>query len=91
LREQERAVLSLYYFEELKLHEIGAVLNLTESRVCQIRKRALGKLREDLSVRRQHAAGRDSAARAGERVHAAGAAAAECSPPQRAPYEGQAP
>jgi RNA polymerase sigma factor for flagellar operon FliA len=56
LKEQERAVLSLYYFEELKLHEIGTVLNLTESRVCQIRKRALGKLRQDLSVTRQHAA-----------------------------------
>jgi len=48
LKEQERVVLSLYYFEELKLHEIASVLNLTESRVSQIRSKALGKLRTEL-------------------------------------------
>lgn len=48
LKEQERIVLSLYYFEELKLHEIALVLNLTESRVSQIRSKALGKLRTEL-------------------------------------------
>lgn len=45
LSEQERTVLSLYYFEELKLHEIGQVLGLTDSRVSQIRSRALRRLR----------------------------------------------
>lgn len=48
LKEQERVVLSLYYFEELKLHEIATVLKLTESRVSQIRSKALGKLRGEL-------------------------------------------
>lgn len=48
LKEQERVVLSLYYFEELKLHEIATVLSLTESRVSQIRSKALGKLRGEL-------------------------------------------
>lgn len=49
LKEQERIVLTLYYFEELKLHEIAEVLDLTESRVSQIRAKALGKLRTELS------------------------------------------
>lgn len=49
LKEQERVVLSLYYFEELKLHEIAKVLGVTESRVSQIRTRALGRLRTDLA------------------------------------------
>ena len=48
LREQERIVLSLYYFEELKLHEIGAIIELTESRVSQIRTRAVAKLRSQM-------------------------------------------
>ena len=49
LKDQERVVLSLYYFEELKLHEIAKVLELTESRVSQIRSKALSKLRVDLN------------------------------------------
>ena len=49
LTERERTVLSLYYYEELKLHEIAAVLELTESRVSQIRTKALGKLRAELA------------------------------------------
>ena len=48
LPERERVVLSLYYFEELKLHEIGRVLGLTESRVSQIRSKALQTLRARL-------------------------------------------
>ena len=49
LKEQERVVLSLYYFEELKLHEIAKLLELTESRVSQIRSKALSKLRVELT------------------------------------------
>jgi len=56
LKEQERVVLSLYYFEELKLHEIAKVLELTESRVSQIRSKALGKLRTDLQPIRERSA-----------------------------------
>jgi RNA polymerase sigma factor for flagellar operon FliA len=49
LKDQERVVLTLYYFEELKLHEIAEVLELTESRVSQIRAKALSKLRTELA------------------------------------------
>ena len=56
LKEQERVVLSLYYFEELKLHEIATVLELTESRVSQIRSKALGKLRGELKPLREQVA-----------------------------------
>ena len=49
LKEQERIVLSLYYFEEMKLHEIASVLGLTESRVSQVRTKALGRLRTELA------------------------------------------
>jgi RNA polymerase sigma factor for flagellar operon FliA len=45
LKEQERLVLSLYYFEELKLHEIASILGVTESRVSQIRSKAIANLR----------------------------------------------
>lgn len=55
LKDQERIVLTLYYFEELKLHEIADVLGLTESRVSQIRAKALGKLRTELAHFRTHA------------------------------------
>ncbi len=45
LPERERLVLSLYYDEELNLKEIGAVLDVSESRVSQIRSQALLRLR----------------------------------------------
>jgi len=53
LKERERIVLSLYYFEELKLHEIAKVLGLTESRVSQIRSKALLTLRSRMSRLRE--------------------------------------
>jgi RNA polymerase sigma factor for flagellar operon FliA len=56
LKEQERVVLSLYYFEELKLHEIATILGLTESRVSQIRSKALSKLRTELRPLREQVA-----------------------------------
>jgi RNA polymerase sigma factor FliA len=45
LPEREQLVLSLYYDEELNLKEIGEVLGVTESRVCQIHGQALARLR----------------------------------------------
>jgi RNA polymerase sigma factor for flagellar operon FliA len=45
LKDQERTVLSLYYFEELKAREIAEVLGVSESRISQIRSKALGQLR----------------------------------------------
>ncbi len=56
LKEQERTVLSLYYFEEMKLHEIADILQLTESRVSQIRSKALQKLRTELRPLREEVA-----------------------------------
>lgn len=48
LRPQERAVLSLYFYEELTLQEIAHVLGLSASRISQIRAEALAKLRTHL-------------------------------------------
>lgn len=45
LSEQERLVVKLYYFENLLMKEIAAVLGVTESRVCQIHTRVLAVLR----------------------------------------------
>lgn len=53
LKERERIVLTLYYFEELKLHEIARVLGLTESRVSQIRSKALLTLRSRMGHLRE--------------------------------------
>jgi RNA polymerase sigma factor for flagellar operon FliA len=49
LKEQERTVLALNFFEELKLQEIARVLGLSVCRISQIRTAALGKLRLRLS------------------------------------------
>lgn len=48
LPEKDRIVLALYYQEELTLKEIGKVLDVTESRVCQLHTRALKRLRSKL-------------------------------------------
>ncbi len=48
LSERDRLVLSLYYQEGLTLKEIGMVLEVTESRVCQLHRRALNRLRKKL-------------------------------------------
>ncbi len=53
LKEQERTVLSLYYFEELKLHEIADILGVTESRVSQIRTKAVAALRDRMAHLRE--------------------------------------
>lgn len=46
LDEKERIVISLYYYEELKLREIAFVLGLTVPRVSQIHSKALSKLKQ---------------------------------------------
>lgn len=48
LPEREQLVLSLYYEQELNLREIGAVLSVSESRVCQIHGQAMVRLRARL-------------------------------------------
>jgi RNA polymerase sigma factor for flagellar operon FliA len=48
LPERERTVVGLYYFEGLTLAEIGSILGVTESRVCQIHTKAVLSLRAHL-------------------------------------------
>ena len=48
LPERDRLVVTLYYYEGLTLAEIGRVLSVTESRVCQIHKKAVMSLRNRL-------------------------------------------
>jgi len=48
LKEKERLVVSLYYYENLKLKEIAEVLGVTESRVSQIHSQAMIKMRNRL-------------------------------------------
>ena len=49
LPEREKLVMSLYYSDGLNLKEIGAVLKVTESRVCQLHGQALVRLKARLS------------------------------------------
>jgi len=46
LPDQQQKVLNLYYYEELTLKEIGAVLDVSESRVCQIHSAAMKQLKK---------------------------------------------
>ncbi len=48
--EREKIVLTLYYYEGLTLAEIGRVLGVTESRVCQIHTKAVLQLRSRISA-----------------------------------------
>jgi RNA polymerase sigma factor for flagellar operon FliA len=47
--DRERLVLTLYYYERLTLAEIGTILSVTESRVCQIHTKAILQLRGRLA------------------------------------------
>jgi len=51
LPDRERKVLELYYHEELNMKEVGAVLGVTESRVCQLHAQAAARLRVALHER----------------------------------------
>jgi RNA polymerase sigma factor FliA len=46
LPDQQQKVLNLYYYQELTLKEIGAVLEVSESRICQIHSAAVKRLRK---------------------------------------------
>ena len=45
LPEREKLMMALYYEQDLNLREIGAIMNVTESRVCQLHSQAVARLR----------------------------------------------
>lgn len=49
LKEKERLVITLYYYEKLKFSDIGKVLEVSESRVCQIHSQAVAKMKKYMS------------------------------------------
>ena len=49
LNEQERTVLSLYYYENLTMREIGQVMGVSEQRIGQINRKLIKKLKDQLS------------------------------------------
>ena len=51
LSHKERRIIILYYYEGLTMKEIGKILDLTESRVCQIHSNVIGRLRERVTRR----------------------------------------
>jgi RNA polymerase sigma factor for flagellar operon FliA len=48
--EREQMIIQLYYFEELSLKEISDVLNITESRISQIHKSVIHKIKESVGA-----------------------------------------
>lgn len=48
LPEREKILMGLYYEQEMNLKEIGAVLGVSESRVCQLHSQAIGRMRSTL-------------------------------------------
>jgi len=48
LKERDRLILNLYYFEKLTLRQVGEVLEVSESRVCQLHSRAILNLRKEI-------------------------------------------
>lgn len=50
LPEREQLIMQLYYLEELSLNEISEILNITESRISQISKEVIKKIRKEIGV-----------------------------------------
>ena len=46
LKDRERLVITLYYYEKLRFSDIGKVLEVSESRVCQIHSQAVVKMKK---------------------------------------------
>jgi len=49
-KEREQMIIQLYYFEELTLKEISDVLNITESRISQIHKSVIQKIKDNVGA-----------------------------------------
>lgn len=58
LPEREKMVMGLYYEEDMNLREIGEVLGVSESRVCQLHSQAIARLRSRISGGQEAARGR---------------------------------
>ena len=69
LPEKERLVLTLYYYEEMTMKEIGLTLNVVESRVSQIHSSAVLHLRTKLAHGAKQARSQVTAKRPAVRVH----------------------
>jgi len=65
LPEREKMVMGLYYEEDMNLREIGEVLGVSESRVCQLHSQAIARLRSRI------AGGRETGRRSTQRANAA--------------------
>jgi len=48
LPEREKMLMGLYYEQELNLKEIGAIMSVSESRVCQLHSQAVARLRASM-------------------------------------------
>ncbi len=48
LPDREKLLMSMYYEQDMNLREIGAVMGVTESRVCQLHSQAVSRLRAKL-------------------------------------------
>jgi len=55
LPEREKTVMGLYYEQDLNLREIGEVLGVSESRVCQLHSQAIARLRSRIHGARAEA------------------------------------
>ena len=49
-KEREQMIIQLYYFEELTLKEISSILNITESRISQIHKSVIQKIKDSIGA-----------------------------------------
>ena len=56
LNRNERLIIILYYYEELTMKEIGATLDLSESRVSQMHTSIVNRLQQQLGYRREYEA-----------------------------------
>lgn len=54
LSKKEKLIVIMYYYEGLTMREIGDILNLTESRVCQIHSNVMSKLKVQLDKAKNH-------------------------------------